>query len=53
MKVLLTLLTLLAGLVSQPLYADIQPFAADTVMADESGGDGGKPPTEEEEPDCE
>ena len=53
MKVLVTLLTLLAGLVSQPLYAEIQPFAADTVMADESGDDDGKPPTEEEEPDCE
>lgn len=54
MKVLLTLLTLLAGLISQPLFADIQPNATDTVMADESGDDDGKPPTEEEEePDCE
>jgi hypothetical protein len=52
MKPLLTLLTLLAGLAAQPLYADIQLPAADTVMADESGDDG-KPPTEEEEPDCE
>ena len=52
MKLLLTLFTLLAGLVSQPLYAGIQPLAADTVMAEESAGDGGKPPTEEE-PDCE
>lgn len=53
MKPLLTLITLLAGMMFQPLYAEIQPHAADTVMADESGGDGGKPPTEEEEPDCE
>lgn len=52
MKPLLTLVTLLAGIMSQPLYADIHPHAADTVMADESGDDG-KPPTEEEEPDCE
>jgi len=52
MKPLLILLTLLAGLAAQPLYADIQLPAADTIMADESGGDG-KPPTEEEEPDCE
>lgn len=53
MKLLFTLLTLLAGIMFQPLYADTQPRAADTVMADESGGDGGKPPAEEEEPDCE
>ncbi|HSG11631.1 MAG TPA: hypothetical protein VLB10_07800 [Gammaproteobacteria bacterium] len=52
MKLLLTLFALLAGLVSQPLFAGIQPLAADTVMAQEAGGDGGKPPTEEE-PDCE
>jgi hypothetical protein len=53
MKQALALLMLLAGLISPPLFADLQAFAAGTIMADESGDDGGKPPTEEEEPDCE
>lgn len=49
MKQLLTFFLLLAGLLAQPLYADLTPAGNTVVMANEGGE--GKP--EEEEPDCE
>jgi len=54
MKQLFILLILLTGMLTQPLYADSIADSSNTVSADDSAGDEGKPPTEEEEePDCE
>lgn len=53
-RLFLTLLFIMAGLLTQPLFAETMAHDANIVQAEDSGGDDGTPPTEEEEePDCE